>query len=229
LVGGGAYPKPGEITLAHRGVLFLDEFPEFSRHVLESLRQPLEDGVITVARAQNSLTFPAKFTLVAAMNPCPCGKLGNPYQTCTCSSGQIAKYQRRISGPLMDRIDLRIEVPALEYEKLSSDNISELSQYIRQRVEQARQIQAQRFSQETEKNIFTNGEMDIKQIKKYCILETKTQDLLKSATQQMYLSARAYHRLLKVSRTIADLDHSDIIKVNHLAEALQYRTQKDII
>jgi len=229
LVGGGAYPKPGEISLAHRGVLFLDELPEFSRYVLESLRQPLEDGIITIARAQNSLTFPAKFTLVAAQNPCPCGKAGDPNQQCTCSPVQVFKYSRKISGPLLDRIDLHVEVPALEYKEISSEITPEASASIRARVQKARQIQWQRFCEDNAdgKQTLTNGEMDIEQIKKYCRIESQTQDLLKTAVCQLHLSTRSYHRLLKVSRTIADLEASPNIQLAHMAEALQYRFKKE--
>jgi len=226
LVGGGTYPRPGEITLAHRGVLFLDEFPEFSRSVLEALRQPLEDGLITVARARGSITFPAKFTLVAAMNPCPCGKLNDPNQRCTCSPAQLTKYTRRLSGPLLDRIDLHLEVPAVKYDALASEKVAEPSSSIRQRVEQAREIQRRRFQSEL---IMTNGEMNIKQIKKYCRICQASQDLLRKAVQQMHLSARSYHRLLKLARTIADLANSVQIQPTHIAEAIQYRPKQEEI
>jgi magnesium chelatase family protein len=224
LVGGGSYPRPGEITLAHRGVLFLDEFPEFAKPVLEALRQPLEDGSITVSRATGSLTFPAKFVLVGAMNPCPCGNLGDPVQQCICPPGQISKYRRKISKPLLDRIDLHIEVPRLEYKQLATEKVAESSASIKQRVEQARNIQQTRFGQE---QIMTNSEMNIQQIKKYCQIDSQSQELLKNAVTQMHLSARSYHRLLKLARTIADLDKKENIQPNHIAEAIQYRPKQE--
>jgi len=224
LVGGGSFPKPGEVTLAHRGVLFLDEFPEFPRHFLESLRQPLEDGVVTISRASASLTFPAKFILLAAMNPCPCGRLGS-VEPCLCSSGQISKYQRKISAPLLDRIDLYLEVPAVSYEKLASQDLAESSEIIRQRVTKARNIQQKRFAKE--KDIIINAEMNPRQIKKHCPLNQENQDLLKRAMFNLRLSARAYHRVIKLARTIADLESSENIQSNHLAEALQYRPRRE--
>jgi magnesium chelatase family protein len=227
LIGGGSYPRPGEITLAHRGVLFLDEFPEFNRHLLESLRQPLEDGLITVSRVSGSLTFPAKFILIGAMNPCPCGKLGDPEQECVCRPSQISKYQGRISGPLLDRIDLHIEVPRLAYEKLSSERVAESSGSIRQRVQQAREIQQKRLSQE--KGMVTNSEMGLEQIKKYCQIDLVSQNLLRSAMSQLHLSARFYYRLLKIARTIADLAGQKDIQSTHLAEAIQYRSKQEVI
>jgi len=224
LVGGGNNPKPGEITLAHRGVLFLDEFPEFHRDVLEALRQPLEDGVITVSRASGSLDFPAKFMLVAAMNPCPCGHATNPQKQCTCSPAQVSKYKRRISGPLTDRIDLHIEVPAIKYDKLADEKSGEESTSVRLRVNQTRKRQQERFAND---KIHTNAEMRIPHLKKYCQLDAAGQDLLKNAVNNLRLSARSYHRILKISRTIADLDNSDNIESRHLAEALQYRPRED--
>ncbi len=225
LIGGGSYPRPGEITLAHRGVLFLDEFPEFSRQVLESLRQPLEDGVITVSRASGSLTFPAKFILIGAMNPCPCGKLGDPEQQCTCPPAQVSKYQRKISGPLLDRIDLHIEVPRLTYDKLSPQKIAESSDSIRKRIQKAREVQGKRFL--TEKNIITNSEMDLAQIKKHCRIDLASQSLLRSAMTQLHLSARSYYRLIKIARTIADLANEKDIQSTHFAEAIQYRPKQE--
>lgn len=225
LIGGGSYPRPGEITLSHRGVLFLDEFPEFSRSVLESLRQPLEDGLITVSRASGSLSFPAKFILIGAMNPCPCGKLGDPQQQCICPPAQVSKYQRKISGPLLDRIDLHIEVPRLTYEKLSSQKIAESSKIIKKRIQKARQVQKKRFF--NEKGMMTNSEMTLEQIKKYCCIDLASQSLLKNAMNQLHLSVRSYYRLLKLARTIADLEGIDNIQSTHLAEAIQYRPKQD--
>lgn len=220
LVGGGNWPHPGEITLAHRGVLFLDEFPEFGSRVLEVLRQPIEDKVVTISRAQGSLTFPANFQLVAAMNPCPCGYYGDPVKPCTCSSMIITKYQKRISGPLLDRIDIHIQVPRVEYEKLSDARLGEPSAVIRQRVENARQVQRQRFAGT---NLTSNVDMHPAEMREYCNLDEAGRSLMKSAMNQMQLSARAYHRILKLARTIADLAGSDSIQVPHLAEAIQYR------
>lgn len=220
LVGGGHWPRPGEISLSHRGVLFLDEFPEFNHIALESLRQPLEDKVITISRAQGSVTFPANFMLVAAMNPCPCGYYGDPTKECKCSPGEISRYQKRISGPLLDRIDIFIEVPRLEYEKLTDDSVCETSSDVRNRVEAARRIQQHRF-QGT--NLTCNAEMTPVEVKEFCRLETEAQGLLKVAMKQFRFTARSFHRILKLARTIADLDCTDIIKPRHLAEAFQYR------
>ena len=224
LIGGGNPPKPGEITLAHRGVLFLDEFPEFHRDVLESLRQPLEEGKITISRAKHSLTWPARFTLVAATNPCPCGNLNDPEKKCTCTPSQIAMYRRKLSGPLMDRIDLFIEVPALKYEKLVAGDWENLSEKIREKVEMARQIQKERFPG---LKISTNSEMPLKKIEKYCQIDLKSQDLLRKYVNSGKLSARGYHRVLKVARTIADLENSEKISFDYLAEALMYRIRED--
>jgi len=238
LVGGGNWPHPGEISLAHRGVLFLDEFPEFGPRVLEVLRQPIEDKIVTISRAQGSLTFPANFQLVAAMNPCPCGYYGDPVKPCTCSSAMVTKYQKRISGPLLDRIDIHIEVPRLEYEKLSDARLGEPSAVIRARIEAAREIQRQRFKSAPAKNgdalpgddkiiapraIMTNAEMHPAEVRKYCELDEAGRALMKAAMSQLQLSARAYHRVLKLARTIADLAASKNILPQHLAEALQYR------
>ncbi|MCX6722474.1 MAG: YifB family Mg chelatase-like AAA ATPase [Candidatus Staskawiczbacteria bacterium] len=220
LTGGGNPPRPGEITLAHRGVLFLDEFPEFHRDVLESLRQPIQDGKITVSRAKNTFTFPARFMLVAASNPCPCGYYNDPEKNCACSPSQVSMYRRKMSGPLMDRIDLFIEVPAVKYEKLTADSAENQSQKIREKIEKAREIQKERF---TDDRILTNSEMNIPEIKKYCEHDEKSQDLLKKYVDSGKLSARGYHRILKVARTIADLADSDQIKYEHIAEALMYR------
>lgn len=221
LVGGGSTPKPGEISLAHRGVLFMDEFPEFTRNVLENLRQPLEDGVVTVARAQATTTFPAQFTLVAAQNPCPCGYYSDPAKSCICTPSQIAKYQKKISGPMLDRIDLHVEVGRVEYDKLTADVGGEGSADVQARVQKARDIQTMRFTDNH--RVKTNAEMGIKEIKVYCKLGEKEQQFMKAAVIKMYLSARSYHRVLKLARTIADLAGSDEVKMNHLAEALQYR------
>jgi magnesium chelatase family protein len=220
LVGGGNFPHPGEISLAHRGVLFLDELPEFNSRALEVLRQPLEDKVVTISRAQGSLTFPANFQLVAAMNPCPCGYFGDPLRACTCSNGTVIKYQRRISGPLMDRIDIHIEVPRVDYEKLSDSRQSESSAEVNQRVEAARDIQRQRFNGTT---IACNADMHPAEVRQYCYLDEPCRTLMRAAMNQMQLSARGYHRILKLARTIADLAGSEAIASPHLAEALQYR------
>jgi magnesium chelatase family protein len=220
LVGGGHWPRPGEISLSHRGVLFLDEFPEFSHMALESLRQPVEDKVVTISRAQGSVTFPANFMLVGAMNPCPCGYYGDPVKECKCSSGEISRYQKRISGPLLDRIDIFIEVPRVEYEKLTDDILGESSEKVRSRVEAARQIQQKRFEGT---KLTCNAEMTPIEVKEFCRVDPPAQSLLRTAMKQLHLTARAFHRVLKLARTIADLDRADIIRANHLAEALQYR------
>lgn len=221
LAGGGVYPKPGEVSLSHNGVLFLDEFVEFRRDALEVLRQPLEDKVITVSRARSSFTFPASFMLVAAMNPCPCGNLGHREKECTCSPNQIRKYQNKVSGPLMDRIDIHIEVPALKFSELSSlASDSETSSSIRTRVIKAREIQSLRFANT---RIHCNAQMQSKEVKKYCILDDKAYEILKSAIDKLNFSARSYDKILKVSRTIADLDAMELIKANHVAEAIRYR------
>ncbi|MFA7314654.1 MAG: YifB family Mg chelatase-like AAA ATPase [Candidatus Magasanikbacteria bacterium] len=222
LVGGGKFPRPGEISLAHRGILFLDEFPEFPRLVLENLRQPLEDGIITISRAQGTISFPASFTLVASQNPCPCGYASDPDKNCTCSPMQIEKYRKKISGPLLDRIDLHVEVPRVPFEKLSQDTMSESSTIIKARVEKAREIQNQRFKNSP---YTSNSEMKNKDIKNFCKLNDTSIDLLRQAVTHMNLSARSYHRILKLSRTIADLAGIENIATEHVAEALQYRTK----
>ena len=220
LIGGGSIPKPGEISLAHRGVLFLDEFPEFSRPVLESLRQPLEDGQVTVSRAKSSFTFPARFTLVASMNPCPCGYFNDPKRECTCTPFDIAKYQKKISGPLLDRIDLFAEVPPLDYSDLTSTSLAEASALIRKRVQLARDRQLARFQNG---KITANSEMSQLEIKKYCTTDSKGADILKKAVSHLHISARAYFRILKIARTIADLENKEEIASRHIAEAIQYR------
>ena len=223
LVGGGNWPHPGEISLAHRGVLFLDEFPEFGTRVLEVLRQPIEDKIVTISRAQGSLTFPANFQLVAAMNPCPCGYYGDAIKPCTCSPMVVTKYQKRISGPMLDRIDIHIEVPRVDYEKLSEKRMGETSAEVRSRVEQARQ--RQRFRFEGMETVSTNADMHVAEVRKFCALDNVGQSLMKTAMSQMQLSARGYHRVLKLALTIADLAGNDQITSVHLAEALQYRSR----
>jgi magnesium chelatase family protein len=224
LIGGGNPPRPGEITLAHRGVLFLDEFPEFHRDVLESLRQPIEEGEITLLRARHALTLPARFTLVAATNPCPCGYLNDPEKRCSCTPSQVAMYKRKLSGPLMDRIDLFIEVPPLKYDKLVAQDDEDSSEKMREKIEKAYKIQKERFKEE---RISANSEMTIPQIKKYCQIDLKSQGLLRKYVDSGKLSARGYHRVLKVARTIADLESSEMISFDHLAEALMYRVRED--
>ncbi|MBC7252139.1 MAG: YifB family Mg chelatase-like AAA ATPase [Anaerolineae bacterium] len=225
LVGGGRWPRPGEISLAHRGVLFLDELPEFGSRVLEVMRQPMEDKVVTISRAQGALTFPANFMLVAAMNPCPCGYFGDPVRECTCSMGMVSKYQKRVSGPLMDRIDIHIEVPRVEYEKLSSDRLGEPSAKIRARVEKARERQRQRFAGT---HLACNADMGPAEVRQFCQVDAAGQSLLRAAMQQLQMSARAYHRILKLARTIADLAGSERIETVHLAEAIQYRPRRQL-
>ncbi len=221
LIGGGRIPRPGEVTLAHNGVLFLDELPEFSREVLEVLRQPLEDGRVSIARAATTLTYPARFMLTAAMNPCPCGFYGDPYKACSCSPVQIHRYQSRISGPLLDRFDLQIEVPRLQEFEYDGLQTGESSEAIRKRVEQARRIQQQRFQG---KEYFCNAQMSSRDIKEYCPVDAESRSLLRQAVQRYSLSARAYYRILKLSRTIADLAGEELIRIGHVAEAIQYRS-----
>ncbi len=220
IIGGGNPIKPGEITLAHRGVLFLDEFPEFHRDVIESLRQPLESGEIALLRANNRITFPARFTLIAASNPCPCGHLGNPYKECTCSPSQILKYKRKLSGPIIDRIDLTVELPNVEFKDLIAPEKESLSDKIKEKVKKAREIQKQRLFED---GYLTNAEMNLIQIKKYCQIDQAGKDFLKKYVDGGELSARGYHRVLKVARTIADLEESENILLDHLSEALMYR------
>jgi magnesium chelatase family protein len=220
LVGGGQWPRPGEISLSHRGVLFLDELPEFGHAVLEVLRQPLEDRVITISRAQGSVTFPANFTLVGAMNPCPCGYYGDPFKQCTCSPSLVSRYQKRMSGPFIDRVDIFVEVPHIDYEKLADDRLGEESEKVQKRVEAARLTQRQRFKGTS---LACNAEMTPTEVREFCKTEESAQGLLKAAMKQLYLSARAFHRILKIGRTLADLENTDIIKAHHIAEAIQYR------
>jgi len=221
LIGGGTPLKPGEITLAHRGILFLDEFPEFHRDVLESLRQPLEEGQITVSRARYSVTLPCRFTLVAASNPCPCGYYQDPEKVCRCTTSQIQKYQRKLSGPLMDRIDLFITVPNIKYEKLIAPENKGISLKIREKIKKAREIQLERF--QTQK---INAEIDVPHIKDYCPVDLSSQNLLRKYVDSGRLSARGYHKVLRVSRTIADLEQSEKIKFRHVSEALMYRIKE---
>lgn len=221
LIGGGHVPRPGEVTLAHNGVLFLDEFPEFRRNILDLLRQPLEDGRLTIARAAVSLTYPARVMLVAAMNPCPCGYFGSPDRPCNCGPRQVQRYRGRISGPILDRIDLHIEVPAVRYEDLRSTQPAESSALIRQRVIAARKRQIDRYSKD---GLYSNALMKPRHIKKHCKLDPACEDLLADAVRRLGLSARAYHRILKVARTVADLDHQEAIATHHLLEAIQYRS-----
>ncbi|RME62730.1 MAG: ATP-binding protein, partial [Caldilineae bacterium] len=222
LVGGGRWPRPGEVSLAHRGVLFLDELPEFGRN-LETLRQPLEDKVVTISRAAGTLTFPANFMFVAAMNPCPCGYFGDDRKECTCSLGVVQRYQSRISGPLMDRIDIHVDVTRVPFQKLASLDSGEPSSVIRARVEAARKVQAARFAPLGKPHVLVNGDMGPAEVQKFCQLDEDGKNLMRTAVRQLDLSARAYHRVLKLARTIADLAGSEQIQVTHLAEALQYR------
>lgn len=231
IIGGGSSPRPGEISLAHRGVLFLDEFPEIHRDVLESLRQPLEEGEVTVSRTHGTTLFPSRFMLVAAHNPCPCGFLNDSHKECSCNPGQISRYRKKLSGPILDRIDIHIEVPKVEYEKLASNTLEEPSFRIRERVGRARALQDERFKKDYEESgkiIFTNSEMPIPLIKKYCQVGKSSQDLLKNAVTKLSLSARSYHKILKVARTIADLAERENIEAYHVAEAIQYRQQSEL-
>lgn len=220
LVGGGSWPKPGEISLAHRGVLFLDEFGEFPKAILENMRQPLEDGMISVSRAAGTLQFPAKFILVAAMNPCPCGFATDPERTCICAPMQLQNYKKKISGPILDRIDIHIEVPRVHFDKLSGETAEEKSEIIKMRVEAARLRQRERFKNT---HYITNADMSSEAVKKFCQICDESKQLLKAAVEQMHLSARAYFRMLKLARTIADLSGEENISSYHVAEALQYR------
>jgi magnesium chelatase family protein len=222
LVGGGTVPRPGEISLSHHGVLFLDELPEFARNVLEVLRQPLEDGRVTISRSKLSVDFPANFMLVCAMNPCPCGYYTDPTKECTCNPQMIQKYMAKISGPLLDRIDLHIDVPAVKYKELSSKESGEKSEQIRARVIEAREIQTKRFV--GRKGLFANADMQAKEIREFCRIDAQGEELLKMAITKLGLSARAYDRILKVGRTIADLARCNEIRPEHISEAIQYRS-----
>ncbi len=222
LVGGGTFPQPGEISLAHNGVLFLDELPEFKRTVLEVMRQPLEDRHITISRAKFSVEYPASFMLVASMNPCPCGYYNHPEKECVCAPGMVQKYVNRISGPLLDRIDIHLEVVPVPFSKLSEGRVAETSAGIRERVAKARATQSVRF--QDNKEVHSNAQMTTKLIEQHCVIPPAGQQLLKNAMEKLGLSARAYDRILKVSRTIADLDDSEDIKTEHLAEAIHYRS-----
>ena len=221
LIGGGRIPKPGEISLAHNGVLFLDELPEFNKNTLEVLRGPLEDKIVTISRINASLTYPSNFMFVASMNPCPCGFYGSQDKECTCSPQAISRYMGKISGPLLDRIDIQIEVTPVKYQKLESTDDIESSQEIKRRVNKARKIQQQRYESEA---IYSNSQLTPKLIEKYCKLDKEGKNILELAFQRLGLSARAYGRILKVARTIADLDDKENIETNHIAEAIQYRS-----
>jgi len=232
LIGGGAYPKPGEATLAHRGVLFLDEFPEFEKRVMESLRQPLEDNLVSISRAKGSAIFPSNFILVAAMNPCPCGNAGNKQKSCICKPSDLDRYKRKLSGPIMDRIDLWVSVGNVDYKKLGGEGNGENSEQIRERILKAREIQKKRFSaqggsasggKKLGRNISTNSEMNVKDLGTMSKLTKEVRELLDDSAERLALSARAYHRVIKIARTIADLESSEDIKANHILEAIQYR------
>ncbi|MCL4338577.1 YifB family Mg chelatase-like AAA ATPase [Patescibacteria group bacterium] len=226
LIGGGAHPMPGEISLAHRGVLFLDEFPEFSRHVLEALRQPIEDGIVTISRAAGTVSYPAKFVLIAASNPCPCGFWGDPVHNCKCLPGQISLYQKRISGPIVDRIDLHVELPPVRVEKLTNDEIEgELSEKVKKRVQAARNMQTKRYKKTS---MVCNSDLSTKAIREMIVLDKDCINILRQAVSSMHFSARTYYRTIKVARTIADLEGEKEIAVSHITEALQFRPKENI-
>jgi magnesium chelatase family protein len=222
LIGGGSYPRPGEVSLAHGGVLFLDELPEFRKNVLEVLRQPLEDGTVTIARASMSLTYPARFMLAAAMNPCPCGWFGDPQHTCSCGSQGVLRYLARVSGPLLDRIDLHLEVPTVAYQALAERGAGEPSEAIRERVDQARLVQRERFAKRP--GIYANAHMAPRDIRSFCRVSDSADALLRTAISRLGLSARGYHRVLKIARTVADLDGQPELEPKHVSEAIQYRS-----
>lgn len=223
LIGGGSWPRPGEVSLAHRGILFLDELPEFNAATLEMLRQPLEDRRVTLGRASGTLTFPANFMLVTAMNPCPCGYFGDPVRSCTCSASTIARYQKKISGPLLDRIDIHVEAPRVEFEKLADRRAGEPSSAIRDRVTVAREVQRARFKDHA---VLTNADMGPAELERFVVLDAQGEAMMRAAVKQLHLSARSYHRVLKLSRTIADLGGSERVLAPHVAEALQYRPRQ---
>jgi magnesium chelatase family protein len=222
LIGGGSYPRPGEVSLAHGGVLFLDELPEFRKNVLEVLRQPMEDGVVTIARAAMSLSYPARFMLAAAMNPCPCGYHGDPQHTCTCGPLGVERYLARVSGPLLDRIDIHLEVPAVKYRALAEQGGGEVSEAVRERVDRARVVQRERFAQRP--GVYANAHMAPRDIRTFCRVSDGAEALLRTAITRLGLSARAYHRILKIARTIADLDGVADLAPKHVSEAIQYRS-----
>ena len=221
LIGGGQTPRPGEVSLAHNGVLFLDESPEFKKNVLEVLRQPVEDGMVTISRATGSLSFPSRFILVIAFNPCPCGYLGDMKHNCRCTPAQVQRYESRLSGPLLDRIDMHLEVPSVPYKEMAAGNSGEPSAVVKERVEQARAVQKRRFAKR--KNFYCNGQMTPRDIKKFCPLDQDSEKLIANAVERLGFSARSYHRILKIGRTIADLDGNERVRTNHIAEAIQYR------
>lgn len=225
LIGGGSWPRPGEVSLAHRGILFLDELPEFNAATLEMLRQPLEDRRVTLGRASGTLTFPANFMLVTAMNPCPCGYFGDPLRSCTCSASTIARYQKKISGPLLDRIDIHVEAPRVEFEKLADRRAGESSSVIRGRVSVARDLQRARFKDHA---VLTNADMGPAELERFVVLDAQGEGMMRAAVKQLHLSARSYHRVLKLSRTIADLSGSEQVLAPHVAEALQYRPRQQL-
>ena len=222
IIGGGTFPKPGEITLAHKGVLFLDEFPEFEKRVIESLRQPLEDNVVSISRAKGSAIFPSNFILVAAMNPCPCGNAGSKQKACICRPSDLDRYKRKLSGPIIDRIDLWVSVGNVDYKKLGGEGSGEKSERIKDRVINAREVQKKRF-EKFKRNITTNGEMNVKDLSNMVKLKEEIRNLLDDSAESLFLSARAYHRVIKIARTIADLENSEEINSNHILEAIQYR------
>ncbi len=221
LIGGGTNPRPGEVSMAHNGVLFLDELPEFKKHVLEVLRQPLEDHTVTIVRATMSLTFPARFVLVVAMNPCPCGYLGDSRNRCNCNPAQIQRYVSRVSGPLLDRIDMHLEVPVVPFREMSSTAARETSAAIKERVDRTRAIQKKRYAGST--RIHANSQMGPKEIERYCSLDPAGLALLEKGVQRLGLSARAYHRILKIARTLADMEDAEKISTGNIAEAIQFR------